>query len=259
MRKWRPSHKCIYVISEVRGNINSLEVILNRILPLRIFENQEDILVMLGDYIDGDTGSDKVIDCLISIKNEYKDRVFFLRGDHEEMLLSSLKGDKDFNYWVENGGASTIKDYLLRSNLKESPFNIRSNRLLDIIPKSHLEFLSNLDYFKIIDDYCFFHGGFNPAFSIKDNNLFNFPFDNTSSKYVKENIKQKKEPTFLDNYIFIANNNYLGSEPFIYRKYFMLGGMAPEKLIAFELNSMGASAVTRGKSRIYKYDYIIFE
>jgi hypothetical protein len=259
MRKWRPTHKSLYVIPEVRGNMETLEVILNRILPLRKHIHQEDMLVFLGDYIDGDKDSDKVIDCLINIKEEYKDRVILLRGNHEEMLLSAFNSDHYFTYWTDNGGYSTIEAYVNRSGVNSTPYAIKSNRLFDLIPKQHIEFIKSLDYYKILDDYCFFHGGFDPSKSIDDNSLGNFVYDFTSSKYLKDCIKHKKEPIFKDNYIFVGNHNYLGEEPFIHSKYFMLGGMAPGKLIAFELNSMTASAATKGKSRIYKYNFRTFE
>lgn len=260
MRKWRPTYKAIYVIPEIRGNINSLEVILNRVLPLRIFENQEDIIVFLGDYIDGDTNSDSVIDCLINIKEQYKDRAIFIRGDHEEMCLSAFHSDHLFNNWIDNDGISTITSYIKRANLTNTnPYTIKRNRLQDIIPKTHLDFMNNLDYFRTIDDYCFLHSGFNIEKPIIENSKSGFIYDLSSSKYVKDCITNKVEPIFQDKYIYIANGNYMSDKPFISSKYFMLGGNAPKKLFVFELNSMQACAVSYGKSRIYKYNFRIFE
>lgn len=259
MRKWRPTHKCIYIIPEVNGNMRSLEVILNRILPLRIFKNQEDILVMLGDYIDKGEDSDKVLDCLIDIKEQYKDRAIFLRGDHEQNLLSARTSDNAFSYWTDNGGIATIQSYLKRNNVNSTPYAIKRNRLDDIIPVSHFNFLKNLDYYNILDDYCFFHGGFNPTLSVDKNSLNNWPYDYSSSRYVKDSLNNSKEPSFPDKYVYVGNHNYMSEEPFVYSKYFMLGGSGPKKLFVFELNSMSACAVTHGKSRIYKYDFNIYE
>lgn len=259
MRKWRPTHKCIYVIPEVRGDMRSLEVILNRVLPLRIFKNQEDILVMLGDYMGGGNESDKVIDCLINIKNEYKDRAVFLRGCQEEMLLTARNSDHYFTHWTDNGGIATIDAYVKRAGLNTTAHAIKRNRITDIIPTGHLEFLNNLDSYYVVDDYCFFHGGFNPVKPISENSPGNFVYDFTSSKYVKDCVKNKKELSFQDEYVFIGHHNYMGDKPFVHPRYFMLGGTAPSKLTVFELNSMSACAVTHGKSRIYKYDFNIYE
>lgn len=259
MHKWRPTHKCLYVIPEICGNMNSLEIIFDRILPLRKFVNQEDTLIMLGNYIDGDIDGHKIIDCLINIKEEYKDRVILLRGKNEEDLLNAFNSERDFDYWVGNGGYSTIEGYLKRSDVNSTPHAIKRNRLIDLIPRTHIEFIKNLDYYKIVDDYCFFYGGFDPAKTIVENNLANFAQDYTSSKYLKTCIKNKEKPVFKDNYVYVGNLNYLGKEPFIHNKYFMLGGLAPRKLVAFELNSMTASAVSKNKSRIYKYNFKIYE
>lgn len=259
MRKWRPTFKSIYVIPEVRGDIRSLEVILNRILPLRMFKNQEDVIVMLGDYINGDTNSDAVIDCIINIKEEYKDRAIILRGKHEELMLRSRQSDHDFNHWVDNGGSATIESYVNRSKLNVSPYAIKRNRIQDIIPAKHWDFLNGLDYSSTLDEYCFFNSGFNPNKPISENSNGNFVFDTSSSRYLKECLRVKKDPEFLDSCIYVGSNNYNDDKPFIHPKYFMLGGAAPGKLVVFELNSMSACAVSRGKSRIYKYDFSVHE
>lgn len=259
LRKWGITHKALYVIPEIRGNLKSMEVIFDRILPLRFHKNQEDVLVMLGDYIDGGDDSDKVIDYLINLKELYRERVIFLRGMHEELLLKSRQSDNDFSYWIDNGGISTIEAYAKRSGLNISPYAIKRNRLQDIIPIKHFEFLNGLEHHKILDDYCFFHGGFNPEKSLAENSDSNFIFDFTSSKYVKECVKNKIEPVFKDNKIFVSHHNYMNNEPFLHAKYFMLGGGAPNKLFVFELNSMNACAVSYGKSRMYKYQFKTYE
>jgi hypothetical protein len=259
INKFRPSHKCIYVIPEIRGNIQSLEIILNRILPLRKFKNQEDIVVFLGNYIDGDEGSDKVIDCLINIKEEYKDRAIILRGSYEEIMLRARNSEHDFTYWTDGGGINTIAAYSKRAKLNTSPHTIKRNRLQDLIPIKHYEFLNSLDYYSIIDDYCFFNGGFNNKEAIAENNKSNFIFDYTSSKYVKECVRNKVDPEFKDNYIYIAHHNYNGDRPFIHPKYFMLEGLWPQKMIVMELNSMTMCAISKGKSRIYPYQFDIHE
>lgn len=260
MRKWRPTHKCIYVIPEVRGNFDSLVVILQRIFPLRIFEGQEDIVVFLGNYIDGDEDGNKIISSLIDIKNEYDDRVIILRGAREQMLLQGAFGnDNDFNQWTDTGGMSTILGYLKNIGSSAAPTSIKRNRILDIIPNEHLSFLKNLPAYSIVDDYCFFSGGFDSKKTITENSINNFYFDTSSSAYVKNSLKNNKIPEFKDNYIFIGCNNYMGKIPFIYSKYMMLGGMAPDRLFTIELNSMEACAAKRGKTRIYKYEYKIYE
>lgn len=260
MRKWRPTYKAIYVIPEIHGNIRSLEIILDRVLPLRFSEFQEDKLVFLGDYIDGDSSSKEVLDCMINIKKEYKDDVIMIRGNHEEMMLNACYGsDQDFDYWISNGGINTITSYLNHSDINANAHAIKRNRILDLIPREHLEFIKTTDYRYQLDDYMFFHGGFNPEKTLEENNKVNFAYDYTSSKYVKACLKNKIEPVFKDNFIYVSAHNFDSNEPFIYSRYLMLGGSAPHKLMIFELNSMSACAILNGKTRMYKYDFNVFE
>src|SRR5271165_4247350 len=130
-RAWRPAYACTYVISDICGNVRSLEVILNRIFPLRFSENQIDRVIFLGNYIDVfDNGYD-VIELLIKIKQEYNnDKVIFLRGKHDELMLRALHGSEvDFNLWMDAGGRTTIAGYLKNINSKASPYDIGVNRI----------------------------------------------------------------------------------------------------------------------------------
>jgi predicted MPP superfamily phosphohydrolase len=251
MRMWRPCEKCIYLIPEIHGNASSLELILNRVLPLRKFKGQEDIIIFLGDYIDGDENSKDVLNILINIKNEYKDRAIFLRGNHDDLMLKAINGDDgDFSTWIDAGGISTIKSYT-----DASPYSIPRTRLNDIIPKEHIEFLKSLDPYRIIDKYVFMHGGFNIDKSISENSEMSFVYDYIASKKVKDAWKNNSIIEFKDDYIFVGAHNYNGDEPFLSQRYFMLGGSAPSRLMIFELNSMKASAIRRNKSRMYNYPF----
>lgn len=251
MRKWRPSFKSIYVIPEVRGNLESLEIILNRILPLRKFVNQEDKLIMLGGYIDGDQRSAQVVETLLTISDEYKDRCVFLRGDHEELMLRSISGtENDFLSWMQAGGLSTIESYAKKSGLNGPASSIPQSRLRDIIPPSHISFLKSLPAYHEEEDFFLFHGGFNPKIPLSDNGDNTFLFDVTSSKKYKQ--QWGKEDQIVVDKVMIGAHNYGSKEPIIFPKYFMLGGTAPKKLIVLDLNSMEACAAKRGKSRIYK-------
>jgi hypothetical protein len=258
MRKWRPSFKSIYVIPEVRGNLSSLEVILNRILPLRKFKGQEDMLIMLGGYIDADEDAPGVLDALITIQAEYGARVVFIRGDHEEMMLRAIIGaEKDYQYWIQNGGGPTLEAYVRRAGLKGAAASLPQSRLKDIIPASHVEFIQSLPYSYAHEDFFFFHGGFNPQRALSETTPLTFAFDQSASQIYKQKWKSGAK---LDvEKIMIGAHNYNSNAPIIFPRYFMLGGTAPRKLIVVDLNSMEACAAKRGKSRIYKTNIRVVE
>jgi hypothetical protein len=243
------------------GNARSLEILLNRIFPMRFSEEQNDKTIFLGNYSGSDENGCDVIEMLCQIKQEYQHEVIFLRGSHDQMMLSAiLAGEKEFNFWMENGGRSTIAGYLKKMKSDASQYSIGYNRLKDLIPKSHIEFLQHTEHYYIIDEeYCLFNSGFNIKQTIRENNLDNFCFDTTSGRYVKNAIRNKTKMEFLDSYVFVCSANPQGKEPFIHPRYMMLGGTSPERLIALELHSMAMTQVSRNKTRIYKYDYDVIE
>ena len=119
MSKWRPSKNCLYVIPDIHGAISKLKLICNRILPLRQNINNKDTLLFLGDYIDRQLDSYRVLDFLIDLKSQYPDQTVFLKGNHEQMLLIAANKvlgrsyslqDRQHAYklWIENGGYQTV-------------------------------------------------------------------------------------------------------------------------------------------------------
>lgn len=256
MRKWRPTHKCIYVIPEVHGAIESLNIIFSRILPLRSSKDQEDVVILLGDYIDEGSDSATVIDTLIECKREYGDRFLCIKGNHEILLLKALQSDQDYRAWILQGGVPTIKSYLDKLNLDSDPSSFPFSRLSDIIPTSHIDFLNSLPTHIVLEDYVLFHGGFDLSNSENTADSM-WAFDTQSSRNVKRLIKEK--PLATETKIYVGAHNFKSRLPYIYSKYFMLGGGAPSKLILFELNSMTCAMIKQGKSRIYKHNFKYIE
>lgn len=254
MRKWRPTYKAIYVIPEIHGNFDCLQNILNRILPLRIFKNQEDVIIFLGDYIDGDNKSFEVIERLIEVKKECGERAIFLKGNHEDLFLNAIfGGNYQYSDWMAKLGQTTIDSYMQHSQDKIKSV---ATQLKQIVPPSHIEFLQSLENFYVLDNYFFMHGGFDFQKPIAENSIHNFLYDKMASRYVKDCVKQHKTPVFFDdNYIFVAAHNINGKKPFVCSRYFMLGGTAPKKLLVMELNSMQICQANSGKERIYKYNF----
>ncbi len=115
-------------------------------LPLK----DEDIVVFLGDYIDRGPDSRSVVDFVIRLKNERKDRLICLMGNHERMLLNYLEG-KNRELFLLNGGDTTLRQYQEGGFLQ--------------IPPEHLNFFKSLEKIYITDDYIFVHAGLKPGVS----------------------------------------------------------------------------------------------
>lgn len=222
MRHWRPAHKCIYIIPEIYGSINELKIIISRIFPLRFSKGQEDMIIFLGNYIGKGSSSSDVLEFLFELNN-LKSNIFFLKGASEQALLDALISENNYLNWLRDDGFSIIRSYTGKNNY--IPFN----RLLDIIPNHHISFINNnlLSYLNF-EKYLFI------------NNKNNLPLNKDNDKIYISSINNNKLP------IFNKNN-------------FILGGLAPKKLMVFELNSKSCDLIKNGKSRIYKYNFILNE
>ena len=128
-----------FVIGDIHGGLKGLQQILNR-CNLK----KEDKIIFLGDYVDGWSESDTVIDYLITLKDNQN--CVFLRGNHDDLLLNYLK-TKQFNKeWFQHGGESTIEAYQ----------KVDSKTI-----QNHIEFLESLqDYYIDETNRLFIHAGF---------------------------------------------------------------------------------------------------
>lgn len=132
----------ILVIGDIHGGLRALHQIMER---AKVTAN--DMLIFLGDYVDGWSESPQVINYLIDLgKNQ---NCIFLRGNHDELLLDWLEGNtKNFDekMWYKHGGEATVLAY---SNIS------------DATKKLHIDFLTGLDnYFLDDQNRLFVHAGF---------------------------------------------------------------------------------------------------
>lgn len=127
------------VIGDIHGGLKALKQLLDKAKV-----NHNDLLIFLGDYVDGWSDSAEVINFLIELKADYQCR--FIRGNHDALVNNWLKTGDANDKWMEHGGQSTKEAYL----------NIdKKNREL------HIQFMDNLENY-IIDSQnrLFLHAGF---------------------------------------------------------------------------------------------------
>lgn len=246
MRKWRPAERCIYVIPEICGELESLKVIFDRILPLRYRANQFDKVILLGDYVGPGIASSGVLDLVIEAQRAYPDSFHCLLGDRDQDFLFGLESEEKYREWVMHGGFSVIKSYLAPDSAS-SPLDIAFGRVPDFIPPSHIRFLQNLPKHLIFGNHLLCHGGVNLE-DVENTTDEVFVRDSKSSFLIKKN------PLMWQSFLTVVTaHNYKAKFPCILPHYFMLGGSAPRQLILFELNSLLCSKIKRGKSRFYRH------
>lgn len=257
MSKWRPSKKdCLYVIGDVHGLLPQLKIIFSRIFPLRKSDGINDHLIMLGDYIDRNIDSHKVIDLLIEKKKKFKNKILLLRGNHEKMFLESIKNGRsnpsNYDLWLLNGGDKTLMGYLQRKGLPlENAWNLSRDRLKDLVPQEHVDFLENqlIDYIET-DEYIFVHGGCDPLEALKNQNLDILLWDRSLNSFVKKMYIHKKKLPW--NKTIITGHNGDETSPFIYDKYIMLDCSSQLNISVLEINSMECFLAKAGNGKLIK-------
>ena len=156
-------------ITDIHGESAKLDSVLSK-----IDIHPDDIFVFMGDYIDRGPDSKGVIDRIISLGKKYK--CVYLIGSHEYAYLHSLKGDEYYDYLFRNyGGPATVKSYGSFEN----------------IYKVHGEFLENLKFYYLTDKYLFVHAGFDPNYSLEDQNETDLVYIRNKFIYSKHRLPQK--------------------------------------------------------------------
>lgn len=124
------------VIGDIHGSLKATKQVLER----ANFNPEIDMLIGLGDYVDGWNESYEVVSYLMNLPN-FKG----ILGNHDHWLLDYLSYGAVPHIWTSQGGQATLDSYqgfLGEPNVEE-----------------HRKFLSSLPYYLEIDDKLFVHGG----------------------------------------------------------------------------------------------------
>jgi serine/threonine protein phosphatase 1 len=266
MSKWRPSDPCLFVIPDLNGNINLLQKVCARILPLRKSEGIVDKIIFLGDYMDRNIDSHLVLDFLIDLRKKYKDQIVFLFGNHEEIILKTmnLMPNEKFSLdvlntyhqmWLHNGGFQTLAGYLNRAGIKESPMSFPRYRIADVVPDEHIEFLQNalVNYYET-EQFIFVHGGCDPTIPLNQQTPEALWWDRDLCKFVKNCINNNQQEKINWKKCIVTGHN-ASIKPVIHEKFMMLDISATRKeLLVTELNSLSAMVAHVDKDRFVAYD-----
>lgn len=145
----------IFVVSDIHGMYDEFEQLLEK------WDQQSD-LVILGDLADRGPRSLDVIYKVIELKEEYGDKVHFIMGNHDEMLLEYIEQrEEKVGRYMRNGGDKTITSLF-------APLHIDIDKLteeeqLELLRDAYedeLSFIRNAPRFEIIGNVLFTHAGF---------------------------------------------------------------------------------------------------
>lgn len=143
----------IFAVGDIHGCLDKLIALLD-LIPIQL---GRDTLVFMGDYIDRGSHSKEVVDRLIEL-GQSQSKVFFLKGNHEVMLLKYLSG-ADKSTYLLNGGLATLESYKQGCPYRD---------IKKCIPESHMTFYTNLLLSLEIGEYIFVHAGVRPGISMDE-------------------------------------------------------------------------------------------
>jgi len=161
------------VIGDVHGNVAALDDLVSRLDPLM---ESTDTVVFLGDYIDRGPDTRGCIDRILRWRRESTATVVTLLGNHEDWLLRSIEDPTHHSWLMGMEAHETIASYSprvadeLRLALEEAGPRLLTERvtlpyerLVEVMPPSHLDFLRSLKLYQRTDDALCLHGGLDPS------------------------------------------------------------------------------------------------
>jgi len=133
-------------IGDLHGCAAALDALMARVAP-----RPEDLIVMLGDYVDRGPDSAGVMNRLVKLSKDR--RLVALRGNHEEMMTDARESPAQLELWRSCGGDVALRSYAVLDD---------EGNLADV-PDDHWDFLDHFcrDYYETVT-HVFVHGGVYP-------------------------------------------------------------------------------------------------
>ena len=126
-------------ISDIHGYLAPLRALWEAIVP-----QPDDLIVLMGDYVDRGPDSRGVIEQLIEWKQRFQ--LVPLMGNHDEMMLDVCRGRLGLlAEWGLFGGDTTISSY---------------GRVPEDVPQEHVAFLCECETFVETARYLFVHANY---------------------------------------------------------------------------------------------------
>lgn len=113
-----------WVIGDLHGGLKGLEQLLER-API----NEEDVLIFLGDYVDGWSDSAALVSRLLELEQQYE--CIFIKGNHDVRCYNWLLHGAEDEVWLRHGGRGTKASYYLMPSALKGEHILFFERLLN--------------------------------------------------------------------------------------------------------------------------------
>jgi len=162
----------LYAVGDIHGRTDLLDRMIGLIDKDRQGHKAETIIVFLGDYIDRGPNSKGVVSRLLEgLPADVKP--VFLKGNHEDFLLTFLDQPGIGLNWLHNGGDRALLSYGMsieqigRAFWDEDGLAEAGALFRSMLPSSHEEFYRLLRLSFRAGDYFFVHAGVRPGVALE--------------------------------------------------------------------------------------------
>ena len=159
-----------YAVGDIHGRLDLLNLLLAEIeADIASRTARKNFIIFLGDFVDRGPESAGVIERLRTYRHPDA-RLIFLGGNHEEVLLNILAGQRGvLPSWLKFGGAECAESYGIDvQELGRTHEDAAIEMVRTAVPREHREFLESLaDTFRF-GDYLFVHAGIRPGVAVDE-------------------------------------------------------------------------------------------
>lgn len=228
----------------VMGDIHGGHKAMLQCLQRSSFDYDNDLLIQLGDVVDGYPQAYECVEELLKIKN-----LITIKGNHDDWFNEFINTDFHPYYW-NFGGKGTLISYIEYSHKGGKYFlttkGFKASLEAKDIPLTHKEFFRNQKDYHIDDrQRCFVHAGFNRSVSFDGQPIENFYWDRSLWSDAISLSANNSEQVFSTVTKF--NEIYIGHTPTT--KY---GSDRP--ITAFNITNLDTGASNKGRLTIMDVD-----
>jgi len=179
----------------VLGDIHGAYKALIQVFERAKFDYEQDLLIFLGDVVDGWPETKACIEELLKVKH-----LIALLGNHDQWAWDWMKDGWQEEIWTRQGGSETLRSY------DNTP-----------VP-AHLEYFEKLKpYYLTADNKLFVHGGIDPQKELEDQELMTLTWDRAllSEAYKRSQTLGVSEPItdYDEVYIGHSSTEQFSTEP----------------------------------------------
>ena len=144
----------VLTIGDIHGCLRAFDTLIEAVQP-----TPDDLLVLLGDYIDRGPDSRGVIDRILELRRTH--RLVTLCGNHEQMMLEARHSADVLSGWLTYGGLATLASYARDGQAGT----------LDDVPTEHWSFLESCQDWLTTERWLFVHANVDPERPIEQQSI----------------------------------------------------------------------------------------